>query len=342
MQESSMPHYAGESRRDNSTAGDLRQQLPFAALAAFVVSLILHTAVVLALTIWGIQGCGDGSMLAIEGESRLVGIYVKQPDNEVDKTDQKTDSSETELQPQNVTDSLSTSPDLKVSDQPPVELKLPNSVTRRLGPGKAAPLYSPADIGDVVQPNFRRPVSNPAAGLGPGEVSFFNARDKGTRIVFVIDTSGSMYGKPIQVALSELSASVQSLQLNQLFEVVFYGSTSRTLNLKISGHKEGELYRAADYVKTRALQEIARVFPDGGTNHKAALVKALNLNPEIVYLLTDGQAIRPREIHRLNKKGVRIHCIKFGEGPDLSGDSFLEKLATQSGGTYRYLDVKKF
>jgi hypothetical protein len=335
-----MPHYAGESRPDNSTAGNLRQQLPFAALAAFVVSLILHTTVVLALMIWGIQGCGDGSMHSSEGESRLVGIYVKQPDTKVDKTDQKTDSSETELQMQNSADSLSTSPDLKVSDRPPVELNLPDSVTKRLGSGKPMPLYSPADIGDVVQPNYRRSATNSPSGLGPGEVSFFNARDTGTKIVFVIDTSSSMYGNPIRVALSELSASVQSLQPNQQFQVVFYDLTARTLNFRAP--KEGELYRAGDYVKILALQKIAGVSCRGGTNHKAALVKALKMNPEIIFLLTDGQAIQPREIHRLNKKGVRIHCIEFGEGPYLSDGSFLKELATQSGGTFRYLDVKKF
>ena len=339
-----MPHYAGESRRDNTTVGELRLQSPFAVLVAFAVSLILHTTVVLALMIWGIRGCGDGSMLVSEGESRLVGIYVKQPNNEDDKTDQMTDSNETEFQVQNAPNSLSMSPDLKVSDEPPVKFLLPDS-TKRLGPGRAAASYSPTDIGDVVQPNSRRAVSNPLSGLGPGEVSFFNARDTGTRIVFVIDRSSSMFGKPIRVALSELSASVQSLQPNQQFQVVYYDLRADTL--KISGHKEGELFRASDIVKTLALREIAGISIQGGTNHKAALVKALNMNPEIIFLLTDAETIiQPRqmnEILRLNKNRVRIHCIEFGEGPDLSGDnSFLKKLARESGGTYRYRDVKKF
>ena len=338
-----MPHNAGESRRDKTTTGELRLQSPFAVLAAFVVSLILHTTVVLGLMIWGIRGVGDGSMLATEGESRLVGIYVKQPDNEADNTDQMTDSNETEFQVQNPPDALSTSPNLRVSDEPPVEIVLPDSVTNRLGPGKAAPSYSSTDSGNVVMPNSRRAVSNPLSGLGPGEVSFFNARDTGTRIVFVIDTSSSMYG-PILVAKSELSASIQSLQSNQQFQVVFYDSTARTLNIR--GTKEGDLYWASGYVKTLALQEIAGVTARGGTDHKAALVKALSMNPEIVFLLTDAETIlQPRqmnEILRLNKNGVRIHCIEFGKGPDLSDDSFLKKLARESGGTYRYRDVKKF
>ena len=336
-----MPHHAGEFRQDNIPVGELRLQSPFAVLAAFAVSLILHTTVVLALIIWGIQGCGDGSMLVTEGESRLVGIYVKQLDNEAHDSD----STKTERQFQNPPDSLSTSPDLRVSDEPPVEIMLPDSVTKRLGPGQAAPPYSPADMDDVVVPNTRRAVSNPFSGLGPGEVSFFNARDTGTKIVFVIDTSGSMSGKRIQVARSELSASVQALQLNQWFQVVFYDLTTRTLNIR--SLKEGELYRASDYVKTLTRQVIAGVSTQNGTNHKAALVKALNMKPEIIFLLTDAEtSLQPRqmnEIFRLNKNKVRIHCIEFGEGPDLSDDNgFLKKLARESGGTYRYRDVKKF
>jgi hypothetical protein len=339
-----MPHDAGESRHDNTTAGELRLQSPFAVLAAFVASLILHTTVVLALMFWGIRGCGDGSMLVSEGESRLVGIYVKQPDNEADKMDQNNDSNETDLQVQNSPDSLLTRPDLNVSDKPPVEIALPDLVMERLGPGGAAPSRSPTDISDIVQPNSLQSASKPLAGLGPGEVSFFNALDKGSKIVFVIDTSSSMFGKPIRVALSELSASVQSLQPNQHFQVVFYDLTARTLNIR--GSKEGELYRAGDYVKTLALQKIAGVTIQGGTNHKAALVKALNMKPEIIFLLTDADTIpQPRQMNkilRMNKNRVRIHCIEFGEGPNLSGESFLKKLARESGGTYRYRDVEKF
>ena len=160
----------------------------------------------------------------------------------------------------------------------------------------------------------------------------------------MIDTSPSMY-ESIVFAKSELSASVQSLQPTQQFQVVFYDSTARAL--KIRGTQVGDLYRAGDYAKTQALQKIAGVTTQGGTNHKAALVKALKMNPEIVFLLTDAETVlQPRQMNdilRLNKNGVRIHCIEFGEGPDLSSDnSFLKKLARESGGTYRYRDVKQF
>ena len=49
------------------------------------------------------------------------------------------------------------------------------------------------------------------------------------------------------------------------------------------------------------------------------------------------------QIHRANRGRTRIHAIEFGQGEALpqAPMNFLQKLAVQSGGTYRYYDVKR-
>ena len=40
--------------------------------------------------------------------------------------------------------------------------------------------------------------------------------------------------------------------------------------------------------------------------------------------------------------GQRIQCIEFGRGTDIGGSGPLRRLASATGGTYRYIDVIKF
>ena len=83
--------------------------------------------------------------------------------------------------------------------------------------------------------------------------------------------------------------------------------------------------------------------------HFNALELAMKFNADVIFFLTDadepGLTLGEMEtIRRANNGAARIHCIEFGEGPDLKrpGDprNFLQKLASESGGTYKYIDVK--
>ena len=90
-----------------------------------------------------------------------------------------------------------------------------------------------------------------------------------------------------------------------------------------------------------------RCFPDLGTNRMDALKLAMKLGPEVIYLLTDVDqelsAPDLDQIQRANKGRARIHTIEFGRGPQLDSGAlnFLQKLARQNGGTYRYYNVRQ-
>jgi hypothetical protein len=78
-----------------------------------------------------------------------------------------------------------------------------------------------------------------------------------------------------------------------------------------------------------------------------ALRLALRLKPEVIFFLTDADlpklsAADFSEIQRLNGAGTRIHCIRFGQGADLEPKNFMNQLAAQNGGRYRYRDVASF
>jgi len=72
---------------------------------------------------------------------------------------------------------------------------------------------------------------------------------------------------------------------------------------------------------------------------------ALGLSPDVIFFLTDAEdpilsAADLQRVERYNS-GATIHAIEFGVGP-YAGNSFLQRLANQSGGQHRYVDVRGF
>ena len=91
-------------------------------------------------------------------------------------------------------------------------------------------------------------------------------------------------------------------------------------------------------------RKLAPVVPDGGTEHMLALRAALSLHTEVIYFLTDADLMTNSDVSEvLAQSGTtRIQCIEFGRGTDIGGAGPLRRLASASGGTYRYIDVIKF
>lgn len=185
----------------------------------------------------------------------------------------------------------------------------------------------------------------PGDGEGLGQTTFFDVEAKGTRFVYVLDRSGSMFDHgAIRVAKEELVASLAALEQTQQFHVLFYNQGL----LELSGNSDRPgMQWATDINRTLARQFISSVQPDGGTDHLPALKKALRYQPEHLFFLTDADQpiLSARELHEIksaNNGRTQIHCIEFGKGPEISADNFLKKLARENGGTHRYRDVTRF
>ncbi|QDT37017.1 hypothetical protein [Stratiformator vulcanicus] len=234
------------------------------------------------------------------------------------------------------------------SAAPPIELDLPEADLIGSGIPKPSPLR-PQFVPDSVPSNVGAASGSPMpapAGLKAGAAEFLGVSDSGKRFVYVIDHSGSMQEhNKLAIAKAELISSLQALDAEQLFQIVFYNQDPHTLKLPV--RKADGMFYSTDINRTLAGQLINSVRADGGTNHMPALELALSFKPDVIFLLTDADEPRlsAKEldvIRRWNKNGARIHCVEFGTGPEIGTDSYLVDLARRNGGTRRYHDTSRF
>ena len=179
-------------------------------------------------------------------------------------------------------------------------------------------------------------------GTGPG-TEFFGARENALSFAYVIDCSGSMasFGS-LDVAKRELTNSLQQLPPDAKFGVIFYNLRPTTLS---DPQGRRGLMSATKANKSRLSHQLNQITPDGGTEHIPALRAAFALRPEVIFFLTDADLMTNSDVATLLSEagGIRIQAVEFRSGPDLgSGANPLHRLATSTGGTYRYIDVTKF
>lgn len=158
--------------------------------------------------------------------------------------------------------------------------------------------------------------------------SFFGISARGRFVVYVLDQSGSMIDDSRMVrATSELRRSVNALHSPQKFEVIFYNDVATTM-------PGGPTLRDADQRTKEQLRNwLQLIDPDGGTSPKRAVLQALGMRPDAVFLLSDGDFPEGtvEAIAAANGRKVPIHCVDLAGG--LAGDA-LQKIARESGGRY--------
>jgi hypothetical protein len=157
------------------------------------------------------------------------------------------------------------------------------------------------------------------------------------RVVFVIDHSISMgpHGA-LRLALRELLAGLSRLPDGTQFQVVLYNHHVETLRLQ---HRY-DLAVLDAVSRTEVAQAVANLGASGGSDHRAALRQALNFQPDVLYLVTDGADLSAAEVNALtllnqnrNQGRTSIHAIELSRRQ--AADSPLRRLASANGGTYR-------
>ena len=214
------------------------------------------------------------------------------------------------------------------------------------------------DPGDLFAPGAENPSDDNASGLGVadgigggggsgiGSADFFGASAVGSRFVYVIDRSGSMTNNDaMNRARSELLASLNQLSPLMQFQVIFYNSEPALLDLPGRG-----LARADHETQRSATEQIQRVFADGGTDHEKALRKAIELRPDVIFLLTDADMADSAMVARMTalnqrvgrrRKSATIHVIQFHHENVGGLDKAIRKLAKRNKGTFRRVDTSK-
>lgn len=323
--------------------GTIEQKSIFDILPSWLVSVAVHVGVFF-FCVMALKGCqGELETPGTDGGDRIVGVYVKSNSSQPSLSEATEESNNSESQP---TPLNATAPPQEPSEfeKPPVDISLPKVTENVIGIGGAPQNPGATSVQNLMTVNSAARTAA-AIDAGKGQTSMFGIRDSGRRFVYVIDSSGSMYGEPMMVAKAELLASLQGLDRNQDFGIIFYNKSTSVMRFR--GDTENRLYKATDFNRSAARDFVVRETPRAGTNHMLALRTALMLNPDVIYFLTDAKQPVLRtpdlsDIDELNQGRCRIHCIEFGAGPDLKNDNFLRKLSRQNGGRFQYRDVDQF
>jgi hypothetical protein len=172
-------------------------------------------------------------------------------------------------------------------------------------------------------------------GAGTGATSFFQIATRGLRIVYVIDRSSSM-GETGALALAkrELRASLDILVPEARFQIIAYNRSAEPL--RVNG--QSGLLPATPDNKHQAVWLIDHIHAEGGTEHLTALRRALQFQPDVLFFLTDADALteeQVRTITRLNQGRTVIHAFEMGVSHLTDALSPLQLLARDNRGEYR-------
>jgi hypothetical protein len=174
-------------------------------------------------------------------------------------------------------------------------------------------------------------------GSGQGDGSgkgFFNAIAGGRTFIYVLDCSGSMTElrddgkKRLDRVKFELVRSVAALPEDAQFFIIFFNNFA--IPMKGAGLQSATLENKRKYLKWAVERQ-----GGGGTDPIDAMRRAIDMGPDVVYLLTDGRMGRnvPDDVTKLNKGRVAIHTICLG---DRAGEPGLKEIAERNRGTYLF------
>lgn len=180
----------------------------------------------------------------------------------------------------------------------------------------------------------------PGGGGGGGPpASFVGVRTNALKIVYLCDASGSMLS--VFPALQrQLRLSIEGLKLPQSFGVVIFSDTFKTLDNKLQLANPDNKRKASEFVTTLSAS--------GGTKPNAGIAAAFSLQPQLIYVLTDGfDQGDPREVleqfRKLNKdKRVKVNTILLKSADDPELVNLLKTIASENGGVYKEVDKQDF
>ena len=138
-----------------------------------------------------------------------------------------------------------------------------------------------------------------------------------------------MKGRRFFRARSELERSIESLQKNQQFFAIFFNDGALPMpSDKLLPATEGNIGQTIHWIKY--------VECGGGTNPLSGLMMAIRLQPDAIYLLTDGK-FDPQIVWEVAQaepaRPIPIYTISFASR---SAEKLLKAIAKETGGVYRF------
>lgn len=186
------------------------------------------------------------------------------------------------------------------------------------------------------------------------DVGFFGIEPSGQRIVYVLDASISMgysgyFGPRYQRAVNELMRSIDQLRPDQHFYVILFCFQTFEMNI---GTPPGQFIPPTEENKERLVRWLENVQLGPGTDPRVSIVRALEMAPSCVFLLSDGEfngeyfnnpPYRKRAsavslARKHNESQCPIHTIGL---EDKSNQKDLTRISEESGGRYRFVSGER-
>ena len=166
--------------------------------------------------------------------------------------------------------------------------------------------------------------------VNPDDLQYF-PRD----VTFIIDTSGSMGGRPIKDAKAALKLAIERLDTKDRFNIVAFNSSYTKL---FSQPANTKLHN----IKT-ALAFISELHANGGTEMMGALYEALNVQPKENYVkqivfITDGAVGNEAALFSMIQQqlgSARLFTVGIGSAPN---SYFMTRAAQFGRGSYVFID----
>ena len=291
---------------------------------AFLSSLVVHVSllVILALCVFTVGKPSDGVQFTAEiGEAQSVSVDVLPA---------------FEIAPISTAESsLSVASPMEVNLD--VALEVPKTATEPAKPaslGDGLATLTSARVGGLAE-------TLDAKGLGRG-ASFFGSYAEGSRFVYVLDSSRSMQGDRWIYACQQLVDSLQSLKEGQEFFVICFDmKTTFLFNLPLD---QVGFLPAGDEVTQRVKRWLRSrsSYLGRATMPAEALQYALQLNPDAIFMLSDGElqdhtvlALQLTNGTQSERRQIPIHTVHLMSA---EGRQTLEVIAAQNGGSFRHVE----
>ncbi len=192
------------------------------------------------------------------------------------------------------------------------------------------------------------------ASESDSKMKFCGVEGGGNHFVYLVDSSGSMRDG-FQAARNELLDSIDQLTADQRFYVVFFDEEPSYMRISDPNTDETASVMATPENKAKLRQWAMTVQMNKGKAPYEVLPFALNLRPDVIFLLSDGEF--PTAIEEILQEQNRdenlfgdsgpisiVHTIRYHGIEGETGrkaEATMIKIAKENGGQYRHVPKPK-
>lgn len=177
-------------------------------------------------------------------------------------------------------------------------------------------------------------------GLGGAPTAkFFGAEIAGRRIVFVLDNSGSMQGGRLETVIAELLNCLDRLNEDQEFYIIFHSDAVYPM---LYPDPIDRYVRPTEGNKRMVKEWLDTVELCLGDSVEEAIIAAASIDPDTVFLLSDGRIQGENKFRVLlngESRNFPIHTFAVGMNGSVTGRKNLQMIADANGGSFTESEI---